>query len=122
MEVRGRFGSYGDRLVPQPECSLRDCSFTRDRERLRPSLATQLSLSLSKNRARKSVDKSRLLHQVAIANSCMASLQRAIRSAGAASRSTVCRACCTNRPAVLKIKNRSRLGRARSKSAGNALH
>ncbi len=37
------------------------------------------------------------------------------------SRSRIFRACCTMRPAVLMIKKRSRFGRARNNSAGNAI-
>ena len=51
----------------------------------------------------------------------MASFHRAMRSSNAASRSRIFRACCTNRPAVLKIRKRSRFGRARNNSAGNAI-
>ena len=44
-----------------------------------------------------------------------------MRSSNAASRSRIFRACCTNRPAVLMIRKRSRFGRARNNSAGNAM-
>ena len=44
-----------------------------------------------------------------------------MRSSSTASRSRIFRACCTNRPDVLKIRKRSRFGRARNNSAGNAI-
>jgi hypothetical protein len=43
-----------------------------------------------------------------------------ISSTVAAKRKTKIRACRTNRPAVLKTRKRSRLGRARNNSAGSA--
>src|ERR1035441_10222537 len=49
-----------------------------------------------------------------------ASSQSIIRCAVVANRSTVLRAWCTSRPGVLKIKKRSRFGRAVNKSAGSA--
>ena len=51
----------------------------------------------------------------------MASFHRAMHSSNAASRSRIFRACCTMRPAVLMIGKRSRFGRARNNSAGNAM-
>src|SRR5438105_1285890 len=58
--------------------------------------------------------------QVPTGRSCKASRQLAICSREAAKRSSTRRACCTSRPAVLKIRKRSRLGRARNSSAGKA--
>ena len=70
----------------------------------------------------KSVDtRAAAFSHVAIGSSRKASFHRAMRSSHAARRSRIFRACCTMRPAVLKIRKRSRFGRARNNSAGNAI-
>ena len=70
----------------------------------------------------KSVDtRAAAFSHVATGSSRKASFHRAMRSSNAARRSRIFRACCTNRPAVLMIRKRSRFGRARNNSAGNAM-
>ena len=118
------FGSLTGGYAAHPACKqAATVAGRRLRSPVNPSsVASRHSFTLAgQNRLRKTWElidhRSESFSHVATGSSRIASFHKAMRSASAASRSRIFRACCTNRPAVLKIRKRSRLGRARNNSA-----